>query len=241
MIKLPRIHLKGIAYLMLHPRQIKHVANRELRFRYRLQDKRRWIEWQEYDAYTHIRLMETHPVELRNHPLQLERTKTISSMVNSLDSGLRVLDVGCGNGVICSPIRKMGHEVTCLELAKVAPLTRDCGVQPVIGGDAENLAFASDSFDLVLASEVVEHLWNPQNFFNEAYRILKPGGYLVLSTPEGKMGLSYDSHKHYFTLESLTQMINPSFTVCQAKHLEPNGDPTPTLIILLRKSKTTNN
>ena len=226
---------------MLHPRQLKRVTIRELRFRRRHQNRRRWIEWQEHDAYKHIQLMETHPVELRNNLLHLERRKTILDMVNCLDNRLSVLDVGCGNGAICSPIRKMGHNVTCVELAKVAPLTHYCGVQSVMGGDAENLSFAKKSFDLVLASEVVEHLWNPQNFLKEAHRILKTHGYLIISTPEGKMGLSYDSHKHYFTLEGLMQMAMPNFTVCQAKHLEPNGDPTPTLVILLRKSTTTNN
>ena len=135
----------------------------------------------------------------------------------------------------------MGHSITCVELANVAPLTRRCGVQTVMGGDAENLAIATESFDLVLASEVVEHLWNPKNFFNEAYRILKPRGYLILSTPEGKMGLCYDSHKHYFTLEGLREMVNPNFRVCEARHLEPNGDPTPTLIVLARKSATAHN
>ena len=241
MLKPPKIHLQGIAYLALHPRQLKHVTNRELRFRHRHQDRRRWIEWQEYDAYNHIQLMQTHPVELNNNLLHKERTKTISNMVNGLDSRLSVLDVGCGNGAICSPIRKMGHSVTCVELANVAPLTRRCGVESVVGGDAENLAFASEGFDLVLASEVVEHLWNPQNFFSEAFRLLKPGGYLILSTPEGRLGLCYDSHKHYFTLDGLKQMISSNFTICQAKHLEPNGDPTPTLIVLLRKLSTTNN
>jgi 2-polyprenyl-3-methyl-5-hydroxy-6-metoxy-1,4-benzoquinol methylase len=162
-------------------------------------------------------------------------------MVNGLDGCLSVLDVGCGNGAICSPIRKMGHSVTCVELANVAPLTRRCGVESVVGGDAENLAFAGEGFDLVLASEVVEHLWSPRNFFVEAFRVLKPGGYLILSTPEGKLGLSYDSHKHYFTLESLKQMVDPNFAVCQAKQLEPNGDPTPTLIVLLQKSTTAHN
>jgi len=185
--------------------------------------------------------METHPVELQRNLLHLERKKTISSMVGCLGGGLRVLDVGCGNGAICSPIRDMGHDVACVELARVAGLTRDCGVESVVGGDAENLAFAGESFDLVLASEVVEHLWSPQRFFDEAFRILKPHGYLILSTPEGRLGLSYDSHKHYFTLESLKQMVDPNFAVCQAKQLEPNGDPSATLIVLLRKLSITNN
>lgn len=241
MIRLPRIRLQGLVYLMFHPRQLKHVVMRELRFRYRHHDRRRWIEWQEHDAYKHVRLMESHPVELGNNLLHLERKRTISSMVSGLGGGLRVLDVGCGNGAICSPIRDMGHDVTCVELVKVAGLTRDCGVESVLGGDAENLAFASGSFDLVLASEVVEHLWNPQRFFGEAFRVLRPGGFLVLSTPEGRLGLSFDSHKHYFTLESLKQMVDPNFAVCQAKQLEPNGDPSATLIVLLRKLSITNN
>jgi 2-polyprenyl-3-methyl-5-hydroxy-6-metoxy-1,4-benzoquinol methylase len=182
--------------------------------------------------------METHPVELSNNLLHLERTKIISDMVVSLDNDLVVLDVGCGNGAICSPIREKGNNVTCVELRGVAPLTRHCGVHSVIGGDAENLAFSSEIFDLVLASEVVEHLWNPQNFFNEACRILKTDGHLIISTPEGKMGLCYDAHKHYFTAESLMQMLGKKFKLCQAKHLKANGEPAPTLIASFRKSTT---
>ena len=63
-----------------------------------------------------------------------------------------------------------------------------------MAGDAEQLAFASESFDVVIASEVVEHLWQPQSFLNEAHRVLKPYGYLIIETPEGEEELNYDSH-----------------------------------------------
>ena len=236
MIKLRKTRIKGLAYLLLHPRQIKQITLRELRFSQRNHNRRKWIEWQEYDGRRHIQFMETYPVELNNNVLHLERTKTILDMIARLDSGLAVLDVGCGNGAICTPIRKNGNNVTCVELKGVAPLTRHCGVYPVIGGDAENLAFSSESFDLVLASEVAEHLWNPQNFFNEAHRVLKTDGHLIISTPEGKMGLCYDAHKHYFTEEILMQMLGKKFKLCQAKHLKANRGPVPTLILLLSKS-----
>jgi len=179
--------------------------------------------------------METHPDKLSNNLLHVERIKTISDFIAPMDNGLEILDVGCGNGAICKPIREKGNNVTCVELRGVAPLTRHCGVYPIIGGDAENLAFSSESFDLVLASEVVEHLWNPQNFLNEAYRILKTDGYLIISTPEGKMGLCYDSHKHYFTKEILMEILGKKFKLCQTKHLKANGEPAPTLLLLLCK------
>lgn len=47
----------------------------------------------------------------------------------------------------------------------------------------EKLFFEKDSFDLAIAIEVIEHLFNPHNLINEAYRIIKPGGRLFLTTP----------------------------------------------------------
>ncbi len=57
-----------------------------------------------------------------------------------------------------------------------------------------------------------------------------------MSTPEGIEGLRYDSHKHYFTVEILKQLLGARFTVIEVKRLTDVGTPTPTLIILFRKS-----
>jgi ubiquinone/menaquinone biosynthesis C-methylase UbiE len=70
-----------------------------------------------------------------------------------------------------------------------------------MAGDAETLAFADTTFDLVIASEVLEHLWAPETFIDEAYRTLKPRGFLIIETPEGIAGLNYDSHKNFYTVE----------------------------------------
>jgi hypothetical protein len=72
---------------------------------------------------------------------------------------------------------------------------------------------------------------------NEAYRILRASGHLIIEVPEGKEGLRWDSHIQYFTLEGLKKLLGTRFSVCKVKRLKPvAGVPTPTLIVLSRKS-----
>jgi 2-polyprenyl-3-methyl-5-hydroxy-6-metoxy-1,4-benzoquinol methylase len=52
------------------------------------------------------------------------------------------------------------------------------------------LAFASESFDVFMASERVEHLWQPQSFLDEAHRALKADGYLIVETLRGERGIT---------------------------------------------------
>ena len=241
MLKMLKRQIQGFTYLLSHPLQLKHIIIRETRYGQRHRSKRRWMEWQKYDAHMHIRMMQAHAHAVRASSLNVARVQTVSDMVSRLGNGLRVLDVGCGDGVISEPIWKMGNYVISLELPKIATLANRCRVPLVVAGDAEQLTFASNSFDVVLASEVVEHLWNPHNFLNEVHRVLRANGHLIISTPEGREGLRYDSHKYYFTVESLRQMLGARFTVCEVKHLKPTGAPTPTIILLLRKSMITKN
>ena len=176
-------------------------------------------------------------------PLSVARIQIISDMVSRLGSGLRVLDVGCGNGIISEHIWKMGNYVTCLDLPTITSLAHRRRVLLVVTGDAEQLAFASNSFDVVVASEVIEHLLNPHSLLEEAHRILRANGHLIIEVPEGREGLRWDSHIQYFTLEGLKQMPGTRFDVCEVKRLKPvKGVPTPTIILLLQKSmKKTNN
>jgi 2-polyprenyl-3-methyl-5-hydroxy-6-metoxy-1,4-benzoquinol methylase len=242
MLKMFKRQMQGFAYLLSHPLQLKHIIIRETRYGQRHRSKQKWVEWQKYDAHMHIRMMQAQGRAVHASSLNVARVQTFSDVVSRIGSGLRVLDVGCGDGVISEPIWKMGNYVTSLELPTIATLANRCRVPLVVAGDAEQLAFASSSFDVVLASEVAEHLWNPHSFFDEAYRVLRNNGYLIIETPEGKESLYYDSHKHYFTVERLKQMLGARFTVCEVKRLKPTGTAqTPTIILLLRKSMITKN
>jgi 2-polyprenyl-3-methyl-5-hydroxy-6-metoxy-1,4-benzoquinol methylase len=234
MLNMLKRHIHGFVYLLSHPAQLKHIAIRETLYRQRYRSKESWTEWQKYDTHTAASQHSTAVAYAR--PLNLARLQIFSDMVNRVGTGLMVLDVGCGDGVISEPVSKLGNSVASVDLPTITRLTHKRGVSLVVAGDAEHLAFASGSFDLVLASEVVEHLWNPQSFFEEAYRVLRSEGYLIVETPEGEEGLRYDAHKNYFTVEILQRMLGKRFRVCDVKRLEPIlGAPTSTIIVLFRK------
>jgi len=84
----------------------------------------------------------------------------------------------------------------------------------------------------------MEHLWNPHSLIDEAYRVLKADGHLIVSTPEGVEGLRYDAHKYYFTVEILERMLGAKFDLNEVKRLKPVFTATPTIILLFRKSVT---
>jgi len=195
------------------------------------------VEWQKFDQYAAHLLHSS--AEARVRPLNVERIQTIFDMVSRLGNGLRVLDVGCGDGFISEHIWKMGNYVTSVDLPTIATLAHRRRVLLVVVSDAEQLAFASNSFDVVLASEVIEHLWNPHSFLDEAYRVLRTNGHLIIEVPEGRESLRWDAHKHHFTVEGLKQMLSVRFTVCEVKRLTPVGVPTPTIVLLLRKPMIT--
>jgi 2-polyprenyl-3-methyl-5-hydroxy-6-metoxy-1,4-benzoquinol methylase len=240
LLKMLKRHVLGFTYLLSHPPQLKRIIIRETRYGQRYQSKRSWLEWQKCDQY--IAHLEHSSAEAQVRPLNVARIQTISDMVSHLGNGLRVLDVGCGPGVISEHISKMGNYVTCADLPTITSLAHKRRVLLVVAADAEQLAFASNSFDVVLASEVLEHLWNPHSFLDEAYRVLRVDGHLIIEVPEGREGLRWDAHIQFFTLEGLKQMLGASFTVSEVKRLKPVvGVPTPTIILLLRKSMITKN
>jgi 2-polyprenyl-3-methyl-5-hydroxy-6-metoxy-1,4-benzoquinol methylase len=175
--------VKGIIYVLSHPKQVKWLWVRETRFRGRKASKPKWVQWQKYDAQLHISMMKAHPVAQTESTLNVKRIQIFSDMANPIGKGLNILDAGCGDGVISEPLLKMGNFVTSFELPGIIALAPRYRVPFAVAGDIEQLACTSNIFDLVVASEVVEHLWNPESFFGEAYRVLKDDGYLIVETP----------------------------------------------------------
>ena len=106
--------VKGIKYLLTHPYQLKWVINREIYFGQRKKSKKKWVEWQKYDANMHIMMMQEHAATLSVNALNASRIQIFINMVNNVGNDLKILDVGCGDGVISEPIMKMGNYVAAL-------------------------------------------------------------------------------------------------------------------------------
>ncbi|KKR07463.1 MAG: Methyltransferase type 11 [Parcubacteria group bacterium GW2011_GWC2_39_14] len=94
-----------------------------------------------------------------------------------------VLDVGAGTGRLSVTLLRRGAKVTALDVsAKMLERLHKKGPAiNIVEGDAENLPFESESFDLITAAFVVVHLKDPAIFFKEAERVLRPGGLLIIT------------------------------------------------------------
>lgn len=81
-----------------------------------------------------------------------------------------------------------------------------------IKGDVYETHFPSMYFDYVVAGELLEHLEKPEEFISEAFRILKVGGILALSTPQGESELGEvdkDRHLWSFTRKDINKLLEP--------------------------------
>ena len=96
--------------------------------------------------------------------------------------GARLLDVACGGGLLAPHIADLGYRHIGVDLSPTAaPIAQRHGVL-VVRGDAMTLPFANESFDVVAAGEVLEHVGDHRRAVAEACRVLRPGGTLVIDT-----------------------------------------------------------
>jgi 2-polyprenyl-6-hydroxyphenyl methylase/3-demethylubiquinone-9 3-methyltransferase len=107
-----------------------------------------------------------------------------------LDSlkGLRILDIGCGGGILCEPMARLGASVVGAD-----PAERNIAAAKLHAGQggltidyrattAEALADAGERFDIVLAMEVVEHVADVELFVQRCAEMVKPGGLMIAAT-----------------------------------------------------------
>lgn len=125
--------------------------------------------------------------------LGAERLRHASAYLHGVPPGA-LLDVGCGDGAFAAAMQARGWDArgTDFDPAAAAAARRLHRLQVDVG-DLRDLAFPAASFDAVTARHVVEHVIDPIAFLAECWRLVRPGGRLVLVTP------NVDSlgHRHF--------------------------------------------
>ncbi len=103
-------------------------------------------------------------------------------------SSLRILDIGCGGGILSEPLARLGAHLVGADpseenIAVAAGHAKDSGVSvDYRATTAEELAIQGEQFDLVLAMEVVEHVTNVDEFVATCASMVKPGGLMIAAT-----------------------------------------------------------
>jgi SAM-dependent methyltransferase len=136
----------------------------------------------------------------------------------------RVLDAGCATGALLEKLRDRGWDVCGVEISPSAGYARVERRLDVRSLPLEENHFPADSFDVLLASHLIEHLNAPGDFVRETYRILKKGGRLFVTTPNiggfqarlfgGRWRSAIFDHLYLFSKKTLSQLLSAAgFTI----------------------------
>lgn len=151
--------------------------------------------------------------------------------VEMVGSGRRVLELGCAGGHITTFLAERGNTVVGVEIDPVAAESARQYAEAVHAADLDTTSLGEllgdDSFDVVLAGDVLEHLRDPWRTLRQAVALLRPGGFCIVSLPNvahldlrlallggewryRPKGLLDDTHVRFFTRESLFELAHRS-------------------------------
>lgn len=128
------------------------------------------------------------PVRLIYIKEQVCARMSLDPMAREPFKGLRFLDIGCGGGLLCEPMARLGATIVGVDPSEkniktaavhAAEMELDIDYRC---GTAEDLAAAGEKFDVILNMEVIEHVANPQAFTATCVSLMKPDGLMFVAT-----------------------------------------------------------
>ena len=142
-----------------------------------------------------------------------------------MPSGSSALDVGCGVGIL---LARLNTERQCKVFGvdishKAIEIAKQAGI-PGLSCQLPILPLDSDFFDVVIATEVIEHLLDPKKTIDQMCRVLRGNGTMILSTPNDSIPPGdCDEHFHCFNENSLRELVSEYLVNVQTETIE-SGD-----------------
>lgn len=126
-----------------------------------------------------------------------------------LNKGLKILDLGCGSGMHASCFTSLGYDVTGLD--NIEKIHFDDFKYVNCDISKNKIPFNNNTFDVIFCKSVIEHILYPEEFLNNCMDVLKPGGKIIILTPDWQTQVEvfYDdpTHIHPYTKSSLHDVI----------------------------------
>lgn len=137
------------------------------------------------------------------------------NLVSHLIEGNKVLEIGCGNGDGSVVMAKKGFEVVGIDLSESGinqafEITKKENVQSntnFFTMDATGLSFPDNSFDSIVIPEVLEHIRSSRKILEEAIRVVRNGGRIIISIPDGLL-VPWEGHLRVFFKDTLTTELS---------------------------------
>jgi len=153
---------------------------------------------------------------VNSKPVIASQIQLLEKKVGSLQ-GKKILEIGCATGELLLQAKQLGAETHGLEISDyAASVAREKGLN-VITGTTDDEPFENGSFDIVMCFEVIEHVISPQKFAKQLASLLKPGGFLLISTPNyacvyryGEQWFGFQEsfeHIYFFSLNALNKLF----------------------------------
>lgn len=182
-------------------------------------------KYERFGAY-HWREIEGRPT--RHNAVLAGRYQVLLSSIASRPE--RVLDIGCGDGTLtfalsakCRRVCGIDDSLLPLQLARGEFDRRPSNNPPLLTrADARRLPFPNDAFDCVVLADVIEHIDAPETVMSEAFRVLRRGGQILVTTPRRSADAAqHEYHCREYTGPELRDLLRTWFSSVEVKGFRP--------------------
>ena len=144
-------------------------------------DSKYW--WDENGPFKPLHRL--NPVRLSYFKDQICKHFNLNKDTTKPYDGIKIIDIGCGGGLVCEPMARLGGIITGIDADENAIEVATNHAEAMglnITYEQKALEDIDDQYDVVLALEIIEHVDHPEGFVKNIFKICKPGGLVIFST-----------------------------------------------------------